>query len=70
MLVFGGKRLRGDRSLSDYCVQSGDSLALAPRPLRRDGARASDATSMLPDAADGQPPPASGGASAGGVVWD
>jgi hypothetical protein len=36
-LVYGGKRLRGDRSLSDYDIRAGDSLALAPRARRDTG---------------------------------
>jgi hypothetical protein len=30
-LIFGGKRLRGDRALADYGVRAGAALALAPR---------------------------------------
>jgi hypothetical protein len=47
-LVFGGKRLRGDRALSDYGVRPGAALALAPRALRE----------AAPDAPAGSPPPA------------
>ena len=76
-LVYGGKRLRGDRSLSDYDVRAGDSLALVPR-ARRDaaaGLRGADGggSLQLPPAVPGREgapasPPAAGGAG-GELLW-
>ena len=72
-LVYGGKRLRGDRSLSDYDVRAGDSLALVPR-ARRDaaaGLRGADGGGSPPPAVPGREgaPPASPPPAGGELLW-
>jgi hypothetical protein len=77
-LVYGGKRLRGDRSLSDYDIRAGDSLVLAPRARRDTGTGtprgACDGGHFSLSTVDGEipplcSPPAAGAGELSGMLW-